>query len=109
MRRNVRPTSAARAQPNGIATTDVFISRAGSGARRVDALQRDAEVQREIGLHVIVRQATADGRQGLEVHLHQRRRRSAGKKRRRADGTAERYRGGRLLDVALLVRGPEGV
>src|SRR5437868_13975312 len=39
-----------------------------SGARREDALQRNAEVQRQIGLHVLVGQAAAGHRGRLRVH-----------------------------------------
>src|SRR3954463_7135323 len=40
-------------------------------AGRVDALQRDAEVQRQIRLHVVVRQAAAGRSQRLEGELRQ--------------------------------------
>lgn len=41
------------------------------GSRREYPLQRDAEVEREVGLHVVMWEATARRRQTLEGHLDQ--------------------------------------
>src|SRR5262245_39322599 len=42
-------------------------------SRREDALERDAEVEGQVGLQVVVRLVAAGGSKGLAGHLHDRR------------------------------------
>src|SRR4051812_39381946 len=67
MGRKVKPAAAARAQPNGTAAA-TFMLRS-SAARREDALQGNAEIQRQERLHVVVRLTAAGGRERRKIEL----------------------------------------
>src|SRR5687768_14790290 len=43
----------------------------GLPSRREHSLQRDAEIQRQIGLHVVMRETAARRRECLRSHLHE--------------------------------------
>lgn len=59
------------ARRRSIAISDTPPSLLGSG--REDSLQSDAEIQRQVRLHIVMRLVAACGRKRIGVHLHQRR------------------------------------